>query len=1207
MKKFLLLIFSAAFCFEAFGQNKQSKVFTMPSGVSHVRGRVMVKVKDEFKGKVLQMSQQGARFSVGASTVNSARSFAKGISQQGLRSRPQTVDLTKYFSLEVDPNQSVEDVVNNLYATNYFEIVEPEYLDRIDFTPNDPSISSQYYLTRIKALDAWDITKGDTSIVIAIVDTGGNLTHIDLSPNLFRNWSEYPPNGVDDDGNGYIDDYRGWDFMGADTLNITKSNFVGDNDPSINHVPALTNVGELSHGTWVGGCASAATNNGVGIAGVGYKTRLMFVKHTADNQRVTSPGLYSTINGILYAGDLFSRHNIKGIINCSFGGAGRSQVVQDIITHVVVDLNCVIVAAAGNSDTSSPSFPGAYDHVLSVAATDQNDVRASFSNYGSSVDLAAPGVSIFTTQYNNTYGIVDGTSFSSPITAGAAALVWSKNPDFTASQVAEQLRVSADGNALYSANPTMINQLGTGRLDVSKALSLSLPSIRASNLKVVNQNGEPPLPGDKAYLTFDFTNYLKSTSTGIQISITTNSTVVSITKGKITPGVIAAGATISNNLTPFELSVGQTTAQNILVSLVINYTDGAYSDFQLASFYVNPSFIDVNTNQISTTVTAIGRIGYQDTQNDARTQGSGFIFNDNQMIFEMGLIMGTSSSVLYNNVRSTVINSIQNYDQDFTSTLSIKQITPGVRSTSEIFGEFANVATGNNSAKFITVDYRSLVWKDSPYDKFVILEYQIVNPTLTSYNNFYFGIFSDWDITADGANDAAGWDATNNIGYVYPAQEAARPYGGIQILTGSPAYYAIDNNPSIQNNPFGIYDGFSDSEKFTTISASIGSGRERLQAGVTGTAGNDVSHVVSTGPFNIAAGQSVTVAFALHAAANLSDLQKSASYADSVYNYTLKAPKPTGDSTAVCYNTPATLNVSGASSIKWYTSFTGGQSFHTGNQFTTGNLKGDTAFYISNADQVYESVRVPVKVTVKASPRISTSGSPKLCEGNSITLSVPAADSTVWSDGEKTNTIQVSTAGKFSVRVKDLTLNCSAQSDTISVTVSPTPTADFTISGDSKTQVPISFTDKSTDAVSWFWDFGDGQSSVDQSPSHTYSNSKNYSVSLTVTASDGCTDMKISPLPIITEIQEQSSDGVMIYPNPITNNTLHIVIDNEDLRRAQISLSNALGQSILVQDISSSTSHSELEVPVSGLSAGIYIIRVSVGEKTITKKLVKAF
>lgn len=1194
MKKIFVFVLAAIGFLDAAAQNKSQKFFKMPANAEYARGQVLVKIKDEYKEAVTQLATRNAKASIKNVAVNSVSHLVKpeldryGAARMGARASKPTVDISKYFSLKFDVNQNVEDYINQLYATGYFEIVEPEYEYHSDFIPNDPLISNQYYLGLINAFDAWDITQGDTSVVIAIIDAGGNLTHSDIAPNLYKNWKEYPPNGIDDDGNGFIDDFQGWDFMGNDTLNINNPNFVGDNDPSVYE------GGDESHGTWVGGCASGRANNGIGIAGVGFKSRLLFTKHSADNQKLTDPSVFNAYAGMLYAAN---QGDVR-IINCSFGGSGQSQIIQDIINYIVLDRNCLVVAAAGNNNSPSPSYPGAYDNVLSVAATDKNDVRGNFSNYGTTVDIAAPGVAIYTTGYNNVYNTVDGTSFSSPITAGAAALVWAKNPTFTALQVGEQLRVSADAITLYNANPSYANKLGKGRLDVKRALTLELPSIRASLPKLINQSGFAPIPGDKAFLSFDFKNFLKSTSSAIQISISTTSFAVSITKGTISPGIIAGGSTVSNKLSPFELTIKSTAAANTVVDLLITYSDGVYSDYQYLSFYVNPSFIDVNSNQIATTITGIGRIGYQDTEG-SRNQGTGFIYNQNSILYEMGLIMGNSAPNIYNNVRGAT-SSV--FDQDFVSIESIKQIVPGQRTYSEIFGEFSNSSSTANQA--VVVDYRSMVMKEAPYDKFVILEYKVKNPTASAMSNFYFGIFSDWDITTDGAQDAADWDSSNKLGYVYPAQTAAKPYAGIQVLTGTPVYYAIDNSQSISGNPFGVYDGFTDTEKFTSISTNRYKAGQTIPSGATAPPGNDVSHVVSSGPYNLGAGETITIAFALHAAANFSDLKTSARYADSLYNYTFQATMLNGGTVSVCYDFPVTLNASGATKIKWYNSFTGGQSFYTGTQYISGNIKNDTTFYVSNADHHYESVRAPFLVKAKANPKIFKSGGTTICQGDTLKLSVATADSTIWSTGAKTNTIKAYTAGKYAMRSVDKTLGCNSKSDTITVKVNPKPTAGFAITGDLRTLLPISFTDQSANAVSWYWDFGDGKNSSDQNPSHAFT-SQNNVVKLTVTGSNGCSDSKTNPVPLITAIEELPSAGVKMYPNPIATQDLKIVIDNDDLNQSRLVLTNSIGQVIIDQDISTTETHLEFTIPSASLNAGLNIVRVNVGGKTVVRKVMK--
>jgi subtilisin family serine protease len=163
----------------------------------------------------------------------------------------------------------------------------------------------------------------------------------------------------------------------------------------------------------------------------------------------------------LYEGMLYAATHGARIINCSWGNYNRSSIAQDIITYVTHDLNCVVVAAAGNSNLETPIYPASYDYVISVASSTSTDERASFSNFGSTIDIMVPGLGILTTAYDDAYYSDSGTSLSTPMVAGAAALVWSKFPTLSALQVAEQLRVSADEN-IYANNPAYLYKLGKG-------------------------------------------------------------------------------------------------------------------------------------------------------------------------------------------------------------------------------------------------------------------------------------------------------------------------------------------------------------------------------------------------------------------------------------------------------------------------------------------------------------------------------------------------------------------------------------------------------------------------------------------------------------------------------------------------------------------------------------------------------------------------
>jgi serine protease len=501
------------------------------------------------------------------------------------------------------------------------------------------------------------------------------------------------------------------------------------------------------------------------------------------------------------------------------------------------------------------------------------------------------------------------------------------------------------------------------------------------------------------------------------------------------------------------------------------------------------------------------------------------------------------------------------------------------------------------------IDYRSLVWKEAPYDKFVILEYKIKNPTSQPISNFHFGVFADWDVTESGAQDAAKWDDSNKMGYVYPAKTAAKPHVGIQLLTGTPEYFAIDNDQKIAGNPFGLYDGFTDAEKIQSISSGLG----RIEAGTSTAQGNDVSHVVSSGPYTIGAGEEIKIAFALHASANFNELQNSARYADTLYNYTLNQVKPVVADVKVCFGSAATIDATGAPSYKWYKNFTGGTSFFSGSQYTTPNLVNDTTFYISNSEKAFESLRVPAKVFVKANPTITTSGNPAFCQGNSIVLSVADADGYLWSTGANVKTITVNTGGSYSVSVTSTSPACQSSSSPVLVTVKPNPLSKFTIStgGELKVLTPISFSDQSTGATSWAWDFGDGQKSDQPNPTNTYKSIKDFNVSLTVTSANGCQNLSTQKISIITGVEDISEASFSVYPNPAKGSTVVIELNSEKILTTHFQVFNSQGQLVQSNEVHPVSKKVLQEYTITDWSNGLYIIKAEVGGSVITRKFIK--
>ena len=326
---------------------------------------------------------------------------------------------------------SVEQAIAKLSTLKAVEYAEPDFVVKADaVVPNDASFGLLWGMQNsgqtvnadpgvagadIRATDAWSVLTGDPNFVVAIIDSGTLLTHPDLAPNAWTNAGEIAGNGIDDDANGYIDDVNGWDFFSI------------DNDPN-----------DGGHGTHTAGTVGAAGNNGIGVAGMAWQCKLMALRFLGPTGGFTSDAILA----VQYA----ARKAVK-VSNNSWGGGGFSQALYDAI-GASRSVGHVFVASAGNNGQNgdiTPSYPAAYnlDNIISVAATDNNDARASFSNYGPvSCDIGAPGVNILST-YGTGYAYLNGTSMAGPHVAGLAALVYIRNPTFTYTQVKNQILSTA--------------------------------------------------------------------------------------------------------------------------------------------------------------------------------------------------------------------------------------------------------------------------------------------------------------------------------------------------------------------------------------------------------------------------------------------------------------------------------------------------------------------------------------------------------------------------------------------------------------------------------------------------------------------------------------------------------------------------------------------------------------------------------------------
>jgi subtilisin family serine protease len=333
---------------------------------------------------------------------------------------------------------------------------EPNYRWSIVGIPNDPDFGRLWGLHNtgatggtpdadIDAPEGWERAIGSRSVVVAVIDTGIDYTHPDLVDNIWVNDDEVPGNGIDDDGNGYVDDRYGYDFAYRDA------------DP----------MDRESHGTHCAGTIGAVGGNGIGVVGVAQHVSLMAVKFLNDSG---SGWTSDAVDAVVYAVD-----NGAQVLSNSWGGGGFSTALEEAIDYAR-QRGVLFVAAAGNSRSDNdryPHYPSSYEvsNVLAVAATDHNDALSSFSSYGAtSVDLGAPGSSIYSTTPGNGYGYKSGTSMATPQVSGAAAVIKSLDPNLDAEDIKQRIMDSVD------PLPTLAGITVTGgRLNLDEALRLSEP------------------------------------------------------------------------------------------------------------------------------------------------------------------------------------------------------------------------------------------------------------------------------------------------------------------------------------------------------------------------------------------------------------------------------------------------------------------------------------------------------------------------------------------------------------------------------------------------------------------------------------------------------------------------------------------------------------------------------------------------------------
>jgi hypothetical protein len=469
--------------------------------------------------------------------------------------------VTIHYAAPVDPVTLAKEIA----ADPAVEYAEPMINFRPLYTPNDPRLAQQWAVTAMKMAEAWDITKGDSTIVIGYVDSGVNYTHEDLAQSIWINpgeWGingELSNNGIDDDGNGYIDDWRGWDFIGNGTIQQPNP----DNNP----------MDFNGHGTNGASIAAARTDNGLGIAGIGFHTKVLPIKVQDD----AAAGGMAGYPGIVYAADMGCK-----VINCSWGANGfASKAMQDVVDYAY-SKGALVVAGAGNSvidNDVNPFLPSNLRGVLSVSSQEPDNSASNWAAYGSSVHVFAPGKDVLAARASFGYQTVTGTSFAGPMMSGLAALIFSQHPDWTPDQVMKQIRVTTEPFGA-TRNPDFY-----GRPNAEKALSMNqtlsdIPGVWVSSFTVTTAAGDYfSERGQTAQISVELTNALAPTSPNATVSFAVKDGSATIANPTQTLGAVATKGKKTIN---FSMTLNPDYRfTEAYIPVVLTITDGEYVDYEV--------------------------------------------------------------------------------------------------------------------------------------------------------------------------------------------------------------------------------------------------------------------------------------------------------------------------------------------------------------------------------------------------------------------------------------------------------------------------------------------------------------------------------------------------------------------------------------------------------------------------------------------------
>ncbi len=615
--------------------------------------------------------------------------------------------LRSYF-VQYEGTESPEQVCKEILKNKEIvEQAEPAVSDELLGIPNDAMAGMQTMLETIKAFNAWDFFQGDSNVVIGISDVGMLQDHIDLTNSIAPNYSDIP-NGIDDDGNGFVDDYRGCNLAFLED-NGTAGNTYHSND----------------HGTKAAGIAGATYNNMIGIAGVGAKCRIFPIKIAPKN----STNLLFSYRSIIYA----AQRGLK-VLNCSWGRNKRPSGFDKDIINYAISRDVAIIASGGNNGNSEIFYPAGYDGVLGVGEVDQFDRITGTSSFGSHVRIMAPGAGNWVTD-NNIDGFSQnfgGTSAAAPVISGAVAIARAKYPDLSALQALEFTRLCVDD--ISSFNP-FFDKIIPGRINLLKIIDtdpMELFTVSPKSIVFKHTNGEISnrfSPGDTAILIIKAKNYLGN-GKNVQFKLSTvedDYKSVQILKENVYIQTIKALSDFEIDYFSFKIAKEETKKIFLRVDITNEF---GYNDFFLIPFYPSSDIKTFENDAFKFSMGDRGSIGF--SGKSPNIKGDGVVLKEiGNQIWNAGFYATAgalkSVSSLWGNSQGSDFASIkpfikpQNNISIFDDSFAFSSDRIGIEVTQEVL-----LPEGNSSVAKIIVS--------------------IKNTNDFAINDLAAGYYFDWDI-----------------------------------------------------------------------------------------------------------------------------------------------------------------------------------------------------------------------------------------------------------------------------------------------------------------------------------------------------------------------------------------------------------------------------------------------------------------------------